>query len=143
MPGGIFHHSKIKEVFADGFYYYGYKEQIQYINFRECRMHWVRYVNESPDFEQTDLEETSTKIVGWRDPSARPLYIEFFTEPRTRFTFEYRKNFWEWLLGKPAKREIREYIAMVETLVKHGWQTYDRSLQKKPEEPKKSFLSGL
>ena len=131
MTGGTFHHSSIKEIFGDGFYYFGYNEKIEYINFRDCRMHWVRYVNESPAFPETDLEDTHTKIVGWRDPSAQPLYIEFFTEPRTRFVFTYRKNFWEGLLGKPAKREVKEYIALVEKLVKQGWQTYDRSEQKK------------
>ncbi len=129
MNGGTFHHRNIIEIFADGFYYYGYNEQKCYINFRECRSNWVRYVNESPDFPETDLEDTATKIVGWRAPSE--LYVEFFSEPRTRFVFTYKRNFWEWLLGKPSAKAIRAYIELTEELIKLGWRMHDRESEKK------------
>ncbi len=133
LPGGIFHHANITEMFADGFYYHGYNEKKGYINFRECRMHWVKFVNESADFAETALQETDTKVVGWCDASGPMLYVEFFSEPRTRFEFDYRRNLWEWLLGRPAKRSIKEYIELMERLIKLGWKLHDRSEQSRAE----------
>jgi hypothetical protein len=129
LNGGTFHHSNIIEIFGDGFFYYGYNEQKCYINFRECRTNWVNYVNDSPDFKETELQDTDTKIVGWRNSSE--LYVEFFSEPRTRFVFTYRRNFWQWLLGKPSTKGIRAYIELAETLVKLGWKMDDRAADKK------------
>jgi hypothetical protein len=129
LNGGTFHYTNIIEIFGDGFYYYGYNEQKCYINFRDCRSNWVQFVNQSPDFSEKYPEETATKIVGWHSPSE--MYIEFFSEPRTRFVFSYKRNLWEWLLGKPSAKGIRAYIEVTEKLVKLGWKLHDRRNSKK------------
>jgi hypothetical protein len=45
--------------------------------------------------------------------------------------FTYRRNFWQWLLGKPSTNGIRAYIELAETLVKLGWKMDDRAADKK------------
>lgn len=86
------------------------------IEFAQCRRNAVHHFYESEGYHVRGLRVADSNCVGQRDAGARPRYIEFFTEPPTRFAFT-------WRCWRPYRR-FREFADM---LIGAGASTYDLS----------------
>jgi hypothetical protein len=108
-----------------GLTYRDTKGRPKQIEFSECRQNFVKHVLESGDFPHRSGDVSSIRCVAWRDATAKPPYIEFFTEPRMRFEFDQPKN---WLSGllQPAKRRwYSSFQDMQQQTSAMGWTSYD------------------
>jgi len=119
-----FEGNKILSITSDGLVYLDDQEE-KFIDFKTCRRNWVQYVNHSGDFKTTGLSERDTTCVAWRDFFSKPPYIEFFTQPRTRFEFFAPPTFFERLLGRPARGWVRDFIDMQLQIGSAGWASFD------------------
>ncbi|MDQ0887857.1 hypothetical protein QFZ81_002945 [Paenibacillus sp. V4I9] len=95
------------------------------IQFDDCRKNWVNYVNRSTEFDTSDLKEEETNCVGWRDAFDKVPYIEFFSEPKTRFLFPYRRTFYEWFRNMHSRKGYKHFRNMCNQLKENGWSTFD------------------
>lgn len=120
-----FHHSRIKGITINGLSYMDDQDKEVYIVFSECRSNWVNYVNASNSFEGNNRSIESTNCVGWRDAFAIPMYIEFFTVPRARFVYPYRRNFIEKLRNLNSGKAYALFKETNSLLKRHGWNTFD------------------
>ncbi len=94
-------------------------------SFAECRRNWTNYVNTSADFQTTVVSEQTTYCVAWRDFFASPPYIEFWTEPRTRFEFHKPQSWLEWLRFPDTRRWRKDFLALQHQISSVGWKSYD------------------
>lgn len=79
------------------------------IDLKKCNENWIRYkVRMNYENKQPDT------IIGQRDICSSPCFIELFTRPFTRFTFD----------GQEA---IEKFKYWTEELQKAGWHTFDLS----------------
>lgn len=97
----VFKASAIQSVIPRGLAYDVDREQ-HFIDFVECCRNWVDYVNSSPQYATTDLNETQTRCVAIRDVSTEPPVVDFLTTPPTRFTFEHVQRGGNWFGGSIA-----------------------------------------
>jgi hypothetical protein len=97
------------------------------INFANCSHQFAKYILESGDFPHRSAHPSSNRCVAIRNTAANPPYIEFFSEPRTRFEFEQPQN---WLIGllQPAKRHwYSDFLEVQRQINAVGWTSYDFS----------------
>ncbi|RAP77192.1 hypothetical protein DL346_01440 [Paenibacillus montanisoli] len=120
-----FHHSRIKGITANALIYWDEQDQEVCIDFSECRSNWVHYVNASDSFEGNNRSIETTNCVGCRDAFANPMYIEFYTVPRTRFVFPYKKNIIEQLRSLNSGKAYAFFKEINNLLMKNGWSTFD------------------
>ncbi|WP_116190828.1 hypothetical protein [Paenibacillus taihuensis] len=118
-----FHHSRIKVINTDGLSYLDDQDREIYIDFAECRNNWVNYLNASDSYEGDNRSIELTKCVGWRDAFAIPMYIEFFTVPRTRFVYPY--SFIEKLRKLNSGRAYAHFKETANLIKRNGWSTFD------------------
>lgn len=119
--------STVLDVTTQGLQYLDDTGTGQFIDFPACRHTWVSYVNTSPDFTATNLTEHETSCVAWCDAGAAPLYIEFFTEPRTRFEFFAPRTLLERLVRRPGYGWSRHVRDLHQRIIEVGWTAYDLS----------------
>lgn len=125
MDNIVYNHRRIMEINAEELKYKDDNNQIISIDFIECRRNWVKYINNSEDFDVTDLTEEKTNCVGWRDIFDKPPYIEFFSEPRIRFNFNDRRTLYEWLRKRNSSKG-KEYFRKLQFKInENGWKTFD------------------
>lgn len=67
--------------------------------------------------EIQDLKQQS-RCVAWRDVTAKPMYIEFFSEPRLKFEFSRSISY----LNPYSK-----FSKLQQDIINAGWTTYDLS----------------
>jgi hypothetical protein len=125
MEHNDYHHSSIVKIDTEKIYYKDKDNVVQTIDFYECRKNWVRHLNESDDFQVTNLAEDETRCVGWRDIFHSPSYIEFFSEPRIRFVFHDRRSILEWVKGRKSSKGRRHFLSIQYKIKEAGWTTYD------------------
>jgi hypothetical protein len=94
-------------------------------SFTECRSNWANYVNTSQEFSATTVTEQTTLCVAWRDFFANPPYIEFFSEPRTRFEFQKPQSWFEWLRFPNARRWREDFLILQHRIHAVGCKSYD------------------
>lgn len=99
------------------------KEKLEYLNennekcyicFSECNNNWINYRLKTEPNNHNNFSELKRKdnCVGQRNSDANPIFIEFFTQPFTKFIFE----------GKDAKEE---YNKIRDSIFKNDWNTLD------------------
>lgn len=118
-------YSKSREVSfsGEGITYRDENNTEVFIDFGACRANWVSYVNNSNEFESRNISENDTKCVALRDICGNPPYIEFFSEPRTRFVFLLSRLDQLFRRGKVN----REFLEMQDAIRKAGWSSFDNS----------------
>lgn len=123
----VHHHRQIERITSDALFYKNEQGCQQRIDFEACRNGWVDFVNRSEEFAVTDLKPEQTRTVAWRDITDEPAYIEFFTEPRTRFIFPYKRTLLEWMLPMYSSKKYRYFSEISNAIARRGWQTFDLS----------------
>jgi len=118
-----YNHRNIIKITTKELLYKDNNDQIKSIDFYECRKNWVKYINESND----DLTEEKTSCVGWRDILGKPPYIELFSDPRIKFTFNERRTLYEWLNNKNSSKGNKNFIKLHYEINEKGWKTFDLS----------------
>ncbi len=87
---------------------------VQYIDFAVCARNWLALNGE----EVSDSADSWQRCVGEHNLCAIPPYIEFFTQPRTRFEFSFMT---------PCETRDELYYWLAEWVQRAGWVTLDRS----------------
>ncbi len=123
----IFDRERILNISHKGLEYIDDEGNQNSIDFAVCRRNWVRYVNESGEFGTANLSENDSLCVAWRDISHRPPYIEFFTEPRTRFEFIAPTGIFGRLFGRLFRRWLSDFHYLNSKILEARWQSYDLS----------------
>ncbi|MFC4777149.1 hypothetical protein ACFO9Q_10185 [Paenibacillus sp. GCM10023252] len=121
----IIHHNRILKILNNGLLYLDENSSETFIDFEVCRRNWITYINKSEDFEITELTEEETKTIGWRDAFNKPIYIEFFSEPRTRFIYPYRRNLYEWIRNRHGMKAYKFFRKTCISIEENGWTTFD------------------
>ncbi|NIK68644.1 hypothetical protein EV294_102355 [Paenibacillus sp. BK033] len=121
----VIHHSRIKNITSCGLAYFNDQHAEVLIDFMECRKNGVLYLNRSDLFEGEDRSIHSSSCVGLRDAFDNPMYIELFTEPRTRFVYPYRSSFLKIIGNLRSRRAYAQFRKTNDSLTKHGWTTLD------------------
>lgn len=93
------------------------------IDFDTCRRNWVAYVSQGTDFTPKEMTDAETVCIGWRNSIAQPPYIEFFTEPRTRF--EFLETLFDRIFDRDKCR--RNFQTLQQKILDAGWKTLDLS----------------
>lgn len=101
------------------------------IDFAVCRRNWVSHFNNSGDFtryfgaapgepapQNEKPTEAGTHCVALRDASAKPMYFEFFMEPRIRINFPKGWRCW---------RPYKPFHELSSNITGAGWGSYDLS----------------
>lgn len=122
----VIHHSRIKNITTNGLSYIDDQHEEVFIDFNECSRNWVHYLNSSELFEGEGRSINSTSCVGWRDAFDNPMYVELFTEPRTRFVYPYGKSFLKRIENMRSRRVYTHFRETNDSIIKHGWTTFDR-----------------
>jgi hypothetical protein len=100
---------------------------MQHIEFAECCHNFAKHVLESGDFLNRSQDLLTTSCVAWSNITAKPLFIEFFTEPHTRFEFEQpRHGIWS-VLSFSRQRGHKNFLDMQSQINALGWKSYDLS----------------
>jgi len=127
MNSNVFLVSAIKEITKEKLGFWNHENQLQEIDFFECRKNWVAHFNNSEfiTFEGTQaakivLEENY--CVGERDWFARKPYYQFYTTPKIRFEIHLKKRFFNryW-----RQRSYPEFRKIEERLHEVGLRTFD------------------
>jgi hypothetical protein len=88
------------------------------ISFAECTVGWLEYVRKSSDFNTESQDLTMSKCVAITHKISPDIFIEFFSNPRVKLTFEFSLK-----LLRPGKA-----FDHVKNLIHaKGWKTYDIS----------------
>jgi hypothetical protein len=87
----------------------------QFIDFAICRTNWLRHINRTLDEMSPKSADWHQRCVGRRNIIGTPPYIEFLTDPPTRFEFDS---------GQPNQDDYR---AMRTQLEHAGCTTFDES----------------
>jgi hypothetical protein len=98
---------------------------VNFIDFAMCRANWVRFVNESAEFATTNLGEDESRCVAWRDAFHAPPYIEFFTEPRTRFEVVPPPTSIRRLVYCLVDRRRQQFSHVQHAIRNAGWTSFD------------------
>lgn len=107
---------QVLTVTIDGLEYIDEDGKHQYIDFRVCNKSWIQ--NHVSD--RDEISSFDRKCVGWRKVDAEPPYIEFFTEPPTRFEFSIDEH--------DGKRDADiNFYELRAQLSKARWTTIDLS----------------
>jgi hypothetical protein len=124
----IYRSTTIVALDRDGLTYRDSAGREHVIDFTDCRRNWLHYVQTSGDFPDATLcSLDDTTGVAWRDVTGRPAYIEFFTEPRTRFVFTSRRSLLDRLLFQRSSAWIAEFHALQLRIGRAGWTSFDLS----------------
>ena len=108
---------KIIQITHSGIEYVDSTGNNHFIDFEVCKENWNNYSLESQDFEFSDtFDVQKSRCIGRRNSLGNPLFIEFFTEPITRFEFRY--TFFR-------RKAMKAYFALYQAIIKAGWQLFD------------------
>ena len=121
----IYHHSRILNISKTGLSFFDGHDQMILIDFEECRNNWVNYINSSEDSETIDLSPDQSVCIGRRDAFEKPIYIELFTNPRTRFIYPYKRNIFEWIRNTHGMKAYKYFRKTCIELEENGWTTFD------------------
>jgi hypothetical protein len=108
---------KIVSIDQRGIKYVDQSNQTRFIDFETCRVNWLHHITASRAVSPSEVSDIErSRCVGQRNGVATPAFIEFWTQPVTRFEFcnslfrrDARKRYWEL------------YHAVINT----GWQLLD------------------
>jgi hypothetical protein len=81
---------QIRNVTHEGIDYLDEQGNPQWVDFQHCYDNWFHHqsLRTDPDYDERNKEIARTwKCVGQRNICGTPPYIEFFTDPVTRFEF--------------------------------------------------------
>jgi hypothetical protein len=124
----VYHHKNIINIGNLGLEFVNSSGENHFIDFNECKVNWIEYVNTSGQFSGgTSFKVEESVCVGWRDICSKPSYIEFFTKPRLRFIFPYKRTLVEKLFNTYSKKEYREFSKLQQQIIENGWSTFDLS----------------
>lgn len=127
MNTRVYNYKNISKVDRTGIEYVDSKGEKQFIDFENCKDNWVRYVNASGDFWGYRSTKEEVSCVGWRDIYAEPAYIEFFSNPKIKFIFPYKKTIFGKLIKAYSGQMYREFNKLQQQIIEGGWTTYDLS----------------
>lgn len=119
-----YHKERILSINEQGLTYLNELGDKCFLDFEICRRNWVVYANTSGEFVGENISLRDTNCVGWRNVIGEPPYIEFFSEPRTRF--EYPSKGWERMLGL-NKRFYKDFYRLQQQIIDADWSTLDLS----------------
>ncbi len=102
---------KVESIFDEGLEYIDDSGNKQWIDFNACYNEYLRQREALGELYTAERREIDKKWrrIGNRDLSASPPFIEFFTQPVTRFNFDSDDEF----------HKVRFQIK------KAGWRTFD------------------
>jgi len=103
----------IKKIIETGLYYVDEEGNERFLSFEKCNENWIDYRRRKGKVENVELLKND-RCVGQRETDIHNSYIEFFTKPFTRFSFE-----------RPLQKE--EYLDILLTIMKFGWTIIDWS----------------
>ena len=104
----------IKRITSSGIVYTDANGEMSFVDFAVCAENWLTH---NADNSSNTLEWRQ-RCVGEHNVCAIPPYIEFFTQPRTRFEFSFET---------PCETRDERFYWLSEWLNKAGWVTFDRS----------------
>lgn len=116
----ILKYKDIVKIDEKGLYYHDSDHIEKFIDFEICNSRFVKYMIEQNNLsieEAEDLKQRS-KTVAWRDVTARPMYIEFLSDPRIKFDFP-RSLF--------CLNPYRKFSMLRQDVINVGWTTFDLS----------------
>lgn len=111
-----YHHDRIQGIEREGLLYIDDEGRERTIDFEACRRNWMVHSGQS-----------ESRCIAWRDNRSEPPYIEFFSDPKIRFTFPYKRTWREKWRRRPSELGERYFKATVEALNREGWTTFDLS----------------
>lgn len=122
--------SSIIEITKDRLIFTNNKNQLQEIDFYECRKNWVEYFNnnEFVTFEGDPVPKTSMEentCVGERDWFFEKPYYEFYSNPKIRFEIHPKKRLFDYLYKYWHQRYYPEFCKVDSELHKVGLCTFD------------------
>jgi hypothetical protein len=121
----MYHLSRIKTINEKELTYIDHTNVEKNIDFYECRKNWIHYMNNSNEYTISNLTENDTVCVAWRDAFHNPPYIEFFTDPKIRFIFPYKRSFYEWVRNLHSSQGYNYFRRTCIEIENNGWSTYD------------------
>jgi hypothetical protein len=77
---------RIRSVTASGILYIDDHGRFEFVDLEACYQRWFDW--QYTDRNRTPDRDRSVREVGARDADPDSLFIEFYTEPHTRFTFD-------------------------------------------------------
>jgi len=92
----------------------------KFVDFETCKSSFVRYMAEQYKLsseEEQDLQQRS-KTVACRDASAKPMYFEFFSNPRIRVDFPRTLY---------CLNPYSNFSKLQHAIINAGWTTFDLS----------------
>ena len=113
--------ANIRRITVSGITYINGDGALHFIDFSLCADNWrVQNVVASASTvnDAHDASDWLQRCVGEHNLCAMPPYIEFFTQPRTRFEFKFES---------PCETRDERYYWLSEWVRKAGWTTFDRS----------------
>lgn len=119
-----YHHSRIIKMSTKELIFLDLNDEEKHINFCECRNNWVQYINNS-EITKNDLSEYHSRCVAWRDAFSKPPYIEFFTEPKTKFIYPYKRTIFERIRKTRSNKGYKIFRKTCRELENYGWTTFD------------------
>lgn len=116
-----YHKKTILTINEQGVHYLNEQDIEQFIDFNICRKNWVLFVSSGEDFKGKNITEDDTNCVGQRDMFNIPPYIEFFTNPRTRF--EFSEGWLDQLFHR--QKHHSDFLKFQQAISNAGWATFD------------------
>lgn len=110
----------IIKINEEGLYYKDVNRTEKFIKFEDCRREFVRCMVEKNHLSsEIELElNQQSKIVAWRDATAKPMYIEFLSHPPIRFDFPRS------ILSVDP---YQKFSKLQRAIINVGWRTFDLS----------------
>ncbi len=99
---------KIVEIQPNGLKLVKSNGELIIVDFEECKSNWIAYKKRKNELIHEGVNDT---IIGQRDSCSDSPYVEFFTKPFTKVTFE----------------SIEEYKKIRDTINEYGYRTVDLS----------------
>lgn len=121
---------RIKEITKEKLIFINDENQIQEIDFIECRKNWVEHFNTN-DFITWEGEPApkitfdENECVGERDWFAQKPYYEFYTHPKIRFEIRPKKRLIDHFIKYWVERYYNEFRSVEESLHEVGLSTFD------------------
>jgi len=105
-----------KTITSEGIYYENNFGENLFLNYKECNNNWLLYRKRTEFLNDEQIFELKgkDKTIGQRDVDPQKCYIEFFTQPFTRFEF---KN----------PEQMSDYLRLRDSIQFNGWTTHDLS----------------
>jgi hypothetical protein len=120
-----YHYSSIKVINTRELIFIDQNHEEKHIHFTECRDNWITYVNHSHEYATNNLTRNDTVCVAWRNAFSKPRYIEFFTEPKTKFIYPPKKALYEWMRKFCSDSGYKAFRKTCIDLENNGWTTFD------------------